>query len=228
MTRRDTASEKGSVIFIMIAAVAALGLLIMAVVQMNRQPTISTAVQTMEDEITRMMTQSSALGAAVAQMVINGEDPAELYSNLSFLKPGDVGYDTPPHKFKLYHPYGGGIGYMENTGGTSPVIDNMGISPRSVVTGVGPTDAGSGDILFVARVGTAAYCQRINEMVRGSSSVPELRAVSFNMLFVALDITETVTLGAANCAPSCANIARLCVKNDSAAAWGYYAVLLPQ
>ena len=216
--------ETGNVLFIIMIAIALVALLTQLVSKSSDTQSDILSTQTRDDEISRMQTQAAALGAAIQQMIVNGENPATLYSNLSTLKPGDAGFETSPHNFKIYHPLGGGVDYMSgSTSASSAVATEFGINKSSIITGVGATDAAVGDILFTAKISTAAYCGRINEINTGSATVPVMATATFNALFTA---GTTVTLAAGNCA-SCVRAARLCVSNTGATAWGYYAALLP-
>jgi hypothetical protein len=171
-----------------------------------------------------MLTQAATLGGALHQLAANGEDPATLYTTLSLLKPGDAGYETSPHNLKIYHPLGGGVAYMAQTSSGADVVANsFGINKAAIIKGVGSTDAVVGDIVFTAKVTTAAYCQRVNQILNGSAAVPVLTTADFDTLFTA---GTAVTVDATNCA-ACVNAARLCVSNTGATAWGYYAALFP-
>lgn len=214
----------GNALAMILIAIVVLALLTALVSRSSDQQSDTLSRQTMDDEISRMLAQTSALGGALGQMIVNGEDAATLYSTLSLLKPGDAGFETAPHNLKIYHPLGGGINYMSgSTSSAAAVATGFNINSGSIVTGVGATDAVTGDILFTAKISSASYCQRINTIVTGSAAVPTLVTANFNTLFTA---GTAVTIGA-NCAPTCANIARQCVSNVEATAWGFYSALLP-
>lgn len=204
--------------------IAVLALLTAMIARSSEQQTDILGRQTMDDEINRMLTQASTLGGAIQQMLVNGENVDTLYSTLSMLKPGDAGFETAPHNTKIYHPMGGGVSYMAGSvSSAAAVATAFSINAGAIVTGVGPTDATVGDILFTAKISTASYCQRINTIVKGASAVPTLVTADFNTLFTA---GTTITIGA-NCTPTCANIPRQCVSNVGATAWGFYSALLP-
>jgi hypothetical protein len=178
--------------------------------------------QTQDDQINRMVTYTSTLGAALQQMIVNGEDPSTLYSSLSLKKPGDAGFETAPNNFKIYHPLGGGITYQSASApDANAVATNYSINAGAIITGVGATDAAIGDIVFTANVSNATYCARINQVLLNSSTVPTMDGATFTNLFGG----TTVTITGGNCA-SCVNTARLCVSNGTNA-WGFYSALFP-
>ncbi len=216
--------EKGNVLFIILIAIAALALLTQMLSHSSVEQSDALSRQAQDDEISRMLTQAAVLSGAIRQMVINGEDAAALYLNLSILKPGDAGFETSPHYLKIYHPFGGGIKYMSSSSGnSSTVATDFNISKASIITGVGATDT-LGDILFSAKISSEALCQKINKILTGSTAVPPILATAdFDLLFAG----TAVTIAAGNCA-SCINVPRLCVSNTAATEWGYYASLLPK
>ena len=216
--------EKGNVLFIILIAIAALALLTQMLSHSSVEQSDALSRQAQDDEISRMLTQAAVLSGAIRQMVINGEDAAALYLNLSILKPGDAGFETSPHYLKIYHPFGGGIKYMSSSSGnSSTVATDFNISKASIITGVGATDT-LGDILFSAKISSEALCQKINKILTGSTAVPPILATAdFDLLFAG----TAVTIAAGNCA-SCVNIPRLCVSNTAATEWGFYASLLPK
>jgi hypothetical protein len=218
--------ERGNILLIILIAIVLLAMLTAIVSQYSSQQSDSLSRQVRDDQISRMLVQVGALGSALHQMVADGEDPALLYSNLLLYKPGDANFETPPNTFKIYHPLGGGISYMASStpDTTAPVATSFGINAPSIITGVGATDAGVGDIIFTAIVSSASYCQRINEMISGTTAMPVMADATFTSLFVT---PATVTLNAGNCAPGCVNVAQRCVVNTSGNAWGFYAALFP-
>lgn len=223
-TPETAPQEQGNALFIVFVAIIVLALLTQMIASSSNQQASNLDRQTQDDEISRMLTQAATLGGAIHQMIVNGEDAATLYTDLSTLKPGDGGFETPPNNLKIYHPLGGGIMYMTaSSTRATPVATNFSLNKGSIITGVGATDAAIGDIVFVATISAASYCQRINELTTGSTTVPVMDSAAFDDLFTD-DVT--VTIDGVNCA-SCVNVPRLCVSNTGATSWGYYATLLP-
>lgn len=209
---------------IILAAIVLLAALTGAISSMSHQQSDVIERQTMDDQISRMITHVSVLGTALLQMVVAGENQSTLYDDLSLVKPGDAGFDTPPHNLKIYHPYGGGVQYMEasipNT--ADAAATDFQINTDSIIIGVGETDAVVGDILFTATIASLEFCQAVNRKLTGSGDVPTMLLPNFNALFVT-HTTTTVNNGA--CA-DCVNTPALCVT-DGSGHWGFYASLMP-
>jgi hypothetical protein len=217
--------DSGNILFIILLAIGILALLTYALSRSSEQQSQGVDRQVSDDEIYHLFTQVAAINGAVNQMVENGKHPDDLDTDISALKPGDGGYEAAPHDTKIYHPMGGGVGYLAaSSTAATPVANNFKINATSIVTGVGATDVTEGDILFTATVSSLAACQRINELALGSAAVPTLATASFDALVTA---GTTVTIAAGNC-PSCVGVPKICVTNTGGTAWGYYAVLLPQ
>lgn len=219
-------NESGNILFIILIAIILLAALAGAISSSGTQQSDVIERQTMSDEVSRTMTQVSLLSSALLQMIINGENEATLYSDLITLKPGDAGFETSPHHLKIYHPYGGGVKYMEasivNT--ADAALSNFNINAGSIVEGVGSTDAVVGDVLFTATVESEEYCALINKQIKGSSTIPSLSFTAFNSLFVA---GTTTIINNVSCPIGCVNVPIICVDNTAGTAWGFYASLLP-
>jgi hypothetical protein len=221
---RGNSGERGNILFMILAAILILGMLTMAVSRQTTQQASILPHQTRDDQINRMLTHASTLATALQKMMINGEDAATLYTNLSLLKQGDAGFETSPNNLKIYHPLGGGVEYLSASApDAEAVATDYKILPGAIVTGVGATDAVVGDILFAATIASEDYCERINQVLTGSATVPAMDSDVFTDLFT--DGTA-VTLDGTNCA-SCVNAARLCVTNGASDEWGFYAALFP-
>jgi hypothetical protein len=190
------------------------------------------------------VSQGALLAGALQQMVQNGGDPTALASTdaatgLNTVTPGGTppaGYaiwDTAPHNYKIYHPYGGGVKYMSATGpatDSATVATNFRISKGSIVKGVGATNT-VGDIVFTATVASLAACQRINQIVRGTA-ITATPPVATDAAYTALitngtDTTLDDTTGVTGTCAQCLNIPQACIVNTSGNAWGYYQVLMP-
>lgn len=219
-------------LFMILIAIAILAALTLAISQDSTQQSGVLAQQTSTDQINRMLTYASALGGAIQQMVVNGENADALYTNLSTITPGTAGFDTAPNNLKLFHPLGGGITYMNaSSPDANAVATSYNINPGSIITGVGCssgtgcTGASSGHIIFTAMISALSYCQQANNILTGSSlsaTPPTMNSATFATLFAS---SSAVTVAGGNCA-SCVNVARLCVTNGSGA-YGFYADLLP-
>ncbi len=215
-------SLRGNVLFMVLIAIAVLAMLTLAISQSSTEQSSILPQQTIDDQINRTITYASALGGAVQQMAVNGENPATLYSSLSLLKPGDANFETAPNNFKIYHPLGGGITYITaSSPDPNAVATSFSINPGAIITGVGATDAVIGDIVFTAKISAANYCAETNKILNGSTTVPTMDSATFTSLFGGTTVTVTSGLCAA-----CVNKARLCVT-DGSSHWGFYAALFP-
>lgn len=213
----------------LLIGVAALGMVTAMIVAISRQTYTIIPRATMDTEISTLLGQSAALQGAIEQMIANGADPKTLYSDLSLWKPGEV-TDGSPNMYRIYSPLGGGIKYLAaSSDSLTPVADSFNIARSSIVEDVGPTDAGGGpggsdisDIMFVARVTSASYCARINEILTGSTVVPLVDDAEDFIGTVAVTIGDSY----GNCV-GCIGKARLCIRDAGNTFWGFYSVLLP-
>lgn len=223
---KKRAAQLGNAVFLILVGIMMLAALTYSISQSSEQQSNIADSAVAIDQINRLFAQAAAIGMALQGMVLSGQDALTLYTNVSTLKPGDAGFETAPHRLKIYHPMGGGIQYVDATGpatSSDTIATGFKISPGSVVTDVGFYDAPVGDILFTALISSASACQRINTMLNGSATVPVMVTVSFDSLFAG----NNVTINAANCA-DCVGVANICVSNATATAWGYYTALLPE
>lgn len=216
-------TERGNVLFLILAAIALFAALSVAITRSSQQSAPDFSKEIRDSQIQGMLDYASALQVALQQMVANGEAPEDLYTDLSLLKPGDATFEDSPTMLKIYHPLGGGITPLDASASDSNAIaTDYDINAGSIITGVGATDATIGDIVFTAHISSESYCARINSLLLSSSTVPVLATATFNQLFGG----TTTTVNAGNCA-SCVNKARLCVSNTANTAWGFYEALFP-
>jgi len=217
-------NQAGNVLFLILIAIALFGMLTAIISHSGQQQKDSLDRQTMDSQVSIMINHVAALNSSILQMVMHGEDPSELYQNLSTLKAGDTGFETPPHKTKIYHPLGGGISYLSASSNDldKAVAVDFDINTTSIITGIGKTDEDIGDIIFTAKIISADYCAFINNKITGSRNIPEMSNSAFEDLFN----NRTITINSGNCA-NCVNIGRICVRNSANNAWGFYASLFP-
>jgi len=233
---RHQGREQGNALFLVLIAIVILAALTYAISQSSQQQSGVLPQQTSANEINQLITYASALGGALQQMAMNGENASALYNNLSLLQPGQATFETPPSNLKIYHPLGGGITYQsQSSPATTAVATNYNINPNAIITGVGcssgagcivTTAPNTGHIVFGATISSVSYCEQINHILNGTPLTtvpPVMTTADFTTLFTT---TTAVTIGA-DCTPSCANIPRLCVSNTGATAWGFYADLFP-
>jgi hypothetical protein len=233
-------SERGMAFFYVFLAIAVMALLTYTVTRIGKGSTALPESAARREQVTRLVEQAALISSAIQQMIGGGADATAIASNLSTITGGNT-WDTGPHRYKIYHPYGGGVKYMSQAGTGSAlsddnIADNFQVRTGSYVKGVGATDAGGSpaypDILFTARVFSLEACQAINTAVNGAAATatpPTVEdATSFSNLF-------TNTTGATNATledttptcTNCLNITQSCVRDSGGTAFGYYQVLLP-
>ena len=222
-----TQGQRGNVLFFLFLMIGLLAVLTVVATSRNAQVFGIKDDVIRDEQIARLLAYSATLSGAVQQMVAsNSMSPQGMYWSLSVIAPGAAGWDTAPHGFKLFHPYGGGVTHMSATGSTSSsetVATNFRISTGSIINGVGDTNAVIGDIVFTATIANSASCQAINKKVWGSTTMPTMSDAAYTAMIT--NGTNT-TVAAGNCA-NCVNKAAACVVNVSGNAYGYYQVLLP-
>lgn len=95
-----------------------------------------------------------------------------LPNEFSFVKQGDAGYDTAPHKAKVYHPVGGGLNVFTPT----PEMFASGSDERGWVAQVGTnvdfTQTTGSDIIFTFLDVNPAVCKAINERLFKDTAIP--------------------------------------------------------
>jgi len=218
-------NQQGSILIMILIAIVLLAIITGVVSNSGEQQKDSLDRQTRDAQVSLLINHTAALNSAILQMVMHGEDVNTIYQKLSTLKAGDDGFEDAPHKYKIYHPLGGGISYMSATSNTASeaVATNFDINLSSIITGVGKTNETIGDIIFTAKITSASYCSYINEKLLSITTVPEMSSSAFDDLF---NNNAVVTIDSSNC-PECVNTARLCVRNSTYNEWGFYTSLFP-
>lgn len=219
-------SEQGNALFIIMIAIAVLGMLSYTVMQSSQQPTGLADDTARDEQIARMFAYAATTAGTLNQMVAAGADPATLYTTLDTTAPTAAGFSTAPFDTKLYHPHGGGLNYVTSSGAASAsatVATTYRINNASIITDVGPSNASIGDIPFTAVITSAAACERINYMLTGSIAMPVMEIATYQNLFLN---NVAVTLNSTTCA-DCVAKAQICVVNSDTTGWGYYSALLP-
>lgn len=214
---------RGNALIIILIAIGLVASLTYAVMKSSDEGGTVADYASADEQISRLMSYSGTLGAALNQMALVGN--IKIHSDISVLQPGDAGFDTAPHMAKIFHPLGGGVEPQSATGPTQDTIANPTVARAfRVLTAAGVDDIGANatpDVLFTAIVTKQAYCERINKMLTGSSTVPVYTG------YLSLFVTGTPSIiTTAQCA-TCAGKTRLCVRNIAGTSWGFYAVLFP-
>lgn len=222
---RKPRNQSGNVLFMILVAIALLGIITAIVSNYSSEQKETLDRQTSDAQISVLLNHASTLGVAVMNLTIQGVEPTSVYQVLSTVKPGDVGFDAEPHQYKIYHPLGGGVGYASSTSNTTSeaMATNFNINKESIIMGVGRSDAIVGDVLFTAKIVSSDYCKTINKKISGTTALPEMDNDTFDSLF---NNNETVTIDSSNCT-NCVNVSGICVRNSSDSQWGFYSALFP-
>ncbi len=151
--------------------------------------------------------------------------------NIDFERPGDANFNTaPPELFlKLHHPDGGGL--------TLAPLPERAIAQNSTdpVAGwyvgrfnnVEWTKNTGHDIMLVAHQIEKIICEKINIKATGSTAIPAISAtVTLAELFIddAFHTGTNEEFDTTDCA-ACENYQALCVSNNAATRFSYYAVM---
>jgi hypothetical protein len=143
-------------------------------------------------------------------------------SDLDFTNPSSVGFDTPPHHHKVFHPTGGGLNYQEKF---SPDIQNDATSIWSINNSINVqwTQSAANDVIISAYFIKQSICESINKKITGLSTIPATANPHAEYFLSAgttdLDLTE--------CA-DCDGKPTLCVNNDTNDNYTFYSIIAAQ
>ncbi len=224
--RKSGIGEKGNALLFVFIAIAILAGLTYALSSSNDDSENISDYAAADEQISRMLSYSATLGASLNQLVMAGANAQTLYTDLSVLKPSEAGYNTAPHRLKLFHPMGGGMNYVGETGpvgSSDTVATDFKINKGAIIEGVGPTNVTVGDIVFTAIVKSENACKRINFILTGDQTLPIMKTATYNDLFTTDNATDVAT----GLCDDCVNVPQICVTNIAGTQWGFYSVLYP-
>ena len=95
-----------------------------------------------------------------------------LPEQISFLKPGDTGFDTAPHLAKVFHPAGGGLNLFSSR---DPLFASGSAQRGWVVqqgTNVEWSHTSASDIIYTMLDVHPLICAAINQRITGSDAIP--------------------------------------------------------
>ncbi len=175
---------------------------------------------------TQILETSMQIKQAVDSMIFGGTG----VSGLDFVLPGDAAYDTPPNKDKVFHPDGGGVILARLPDG-APIA---GASDPASGWYLGRFNTvewtpGTGqDVILTAWAIAKPVCERINEKLTGSRTVPVSTGPLRNALVDDAHHSGTnAAFTAATCA-ACSGKPSLCVEDVTNDSWSFYAVIEAQ
>jgi hypothetical protein len=166
-----------------------------------------------------LINYATTMRSVVEQMtVIQNVLPTEF----SFIKPADVGYNTPPHSAKVYHAAGGGMNlFNAKDAFFAPTSAKRGWIVQQG-TNVEWTRTTASDIILTFLDVENSLCQEINTRLYKDSSIPTTTVDSSAMLVNGGGDDADFTL--ASC-PSCNQRVSFCIK-DAAGKNAFYNIIL--
>lgn len=167
---------------------------------------------------TEFLTYSAQVRSVLDQMIFSGSN----ISNLDFTLPGASGYSSAPYVHKVYHPQGGGL--MHSNLPTSAVVQ-ISSSPAAGwylghFNNVEWSPSTSNDVILTAHQISRTICEKINESITGSSTIPSLSGALDDFL---IDTSTNSDLDVAACA-ACEGYSTLCVSNAAGDTYSFYTV----
>ena len=170
---------------------------------------------------------SNQVKQGVDEMIYSGSTIDEL----DFCLPSDACYAAgPTNVHKVFHTDGGGIAVPRLPTEAAHEVDAN--PPPGFYIGrfnnVEWTPTAGHDVILVAHQIAKSVCQKIDEILTGSSTIPALDQTPAKYLIDASRHTGgTADLTAANCA-GCASMPALCVSNPAGTMWTYYNIIEQQ
>ncbi len=215
-------SQDGNAMIYVLIALALFGFLTVTMSRQNQQADgRNLSKESIALYANELIEYNAAAQQAIDMMLASG---AEI-SDLDFVEPSDTDFNTPPHIYKVFHPQGGGLNYVE-----SPSSEMM-----SIIGGTGGwefqnqinvewTSSPANDIILTAHQIDRSVCEKINEKITGSNNIP---ALTENLGNIFLTTGSNLNLNTTRC-PGCEGISTLCVSNSAVTAFGYYNILAAQ
>lgn len=196
---------------------------------MGRQTSDSSEAGGLSDQraemaATEIIGYSASVKSVVEQMTFTGSLP----ENLTFEKPGDATYATAPHINKVYHPEGGGLVEKQIPADAAESVTND--PPAGWYLGrfntVEWSKSAAPDILLTAYQISKAVCEKINDKITGTTTIPVLGASARNLLVDDAEHGGTnADFTVADCA-ACEGYPSLCVKDNAQEIYAYYSIIV--
>ncbi len=234
--------QSGNALIYVLIAIALFGALSFT---LGRQ-TDTNEAGTLSDEMaelyaTQLISYSSQVKSAIDQMLYTA---ASDVSDLDFIAPTDLTFDTGTLIHKVYHPQGGGI-----TPGTLPEkaitqvtadptpgwylgrFDNVDWTPLASgnTGGTGGAEAPWEDVILVAYQINEKVCGLINQKINGSTAIPTATVALRNILIddaLHSGTNVELTTQPAEICPDCNNLGSLCIQEGGI--YGFYTVIADQ
>lgn len=215
ITSAQQRSQSGSVIFILmigIAIFAALAYAVTASLRTGTGATENTELDKASLDATAVNDFAQSVRTGVQQMKNDGIEDTQI----DFMDPADAGYNIAPHEKKIFHPEGGGVGYIA----VWPSLDDPTQSSTTAWHYLSNTIDGIGSASGAELIMTLMYvpqktCLQINKALTGTASIPTVVGVISDMF-----VTGSVPMTAANCA-ACEGKTSMCVEKNGVRAFYY-------
>mgnify|MGYP000474654739 CR=1 FL=1 len=201
---------RGNALVLIMVAIFLIGLLAKNVIEKDLDTNYIADQAELKAQLAKIRNHETNLNMATQTVLNNGTDPA----NIDDIIPSEAGFDTSPHAAKIYHPYGGGVQYIEDYQGWNDIQINY----NTTITNLGPT-AGV-DIIAVGDV-SEELCDALSlspATVVTQVAIDALQADTS----ITLDDSTTCTAGI------CDSIDRQCVRNAGGTEFVFYTLLHAQ
>ncbi len=183
---------------------------------------------------TQMISYAAQTKSVIDQMLFSGTD----IDDLDFMDPSDSDFNAGTQlarAHRVYHPEGGGL--IKGRLPPEAVDQNIGTPEAGWYLGrfnnFEWTKSANDDVILVAYQISRQLCEKLNEKVNGSTSIPVLTDSIMETMIDAsyfsganTDLT-TDPSGSPICA-ACHEVASLCVQNQSQNAYGFFTVIADQ
>ena len=210
-----TQNESGNVLFLILIAIALFGALSFTMTQNQRGSTRYVQDQRIVTEVSRLLTHTGIIRAALHRMMSDGVTAATFSAEEPVADAAT--YVVAPHEHKIYHILGGGVTFIGSIGDASDIEINSDVT----ITDVGATPAA--EIVLTTPVDGLRTCQEINMMLHGRTTIFEITDAAYTDLLgeTAVTLSDATTCNAGG---GCDAVAYQCVVNSSGA-YAYYHVL---
>lgn len=163
--------ESGSILIYVLMAVALFGMLTFAMTRQMNSGSLGSSIDENRAKLKaeELINYATAARSTIEQMRTMAN---VLPNEISFLKQGEAGYDTAPHKAKIYHPAGGGLNVFTPT----PEMFTDGSATRGWVGQVGTNVEWSkttdSDVILTFVDVRPEICAAINDRLYKADTVP--------------------------------------------------------
>lgn len=177
-------------------------------------------------ESAQILAYAQTAQSVVDKMVMSGTSPVDLIFDM----PNDPSFDDPPFYNKVFHPEGGGLTYKAADARLfEATTDPEQGFYMGMFNNVEWTPTAANDVIFTAYNIKKPICESINEKITGSKTIPffltlTMRSTLVSSLYHSAGQSE---FGDDDCS-ACEGMAMLCVSNNTANVFTFYAIILAE